>query len=113
MEIVCGAAIILGLLTRLAVIPLIIVLIVALLSTKAPILLGHGFLIFNLPHINRYGFWSMEHEARLDLCMLLACGYLLMAGSGAGSIATRPAAPPPGVIMSSGVCRSGLAPFVV
>lgn len=85
-EIVCGAAIILGLLTRLAVIPLMIVLIVALLSTKVPILLGHDFLIFNLPHINRYGFWSMEHEARLDLCMLLACGYLLVAGSGAGSI---------------------------
>ena len=85
-EIVCGAAIILGLLTRLAVIPLMIVLIVAVLSTKVPILLGHGFLIFNLPHINRYGFWSMEHEARLDLCMLLACGYLLVAGSGAGSI---------------------------
>lgn len=88
-EIVCGAAIILGLLTRLAVIPLMIVLIVALLSTKVPILLGHDFLIFNLPHINRYGFWSMEHEARLDLCMLLACGYLLVAGSGAGSIDTR------------------------
>jgi uncharacterized membrane protein YphA (DoxX/SURF4 family) len=88
-EIVCGAAVILGLLTRLAVIPLILVLIVALLSTKVPILLGHDFLIFNLPHINRYGFWSMEHEARLDLCMLLACGYLLLAGGGAWSIDAR------------------------
>jgi len=42
-EIVCGALIILGLLTRLAAIPLIIDISVAILSTKIPILLGHGF----------------------------------------------------------------------
>src|SRR3546814_21107505 len=36
-EIICGALVILGLLTRLAVIPLIIKMIVALLSTKLPI----------------------------------------------------------------------------
>ncbi len=88
-EIVCGAAVIVGLLTRLAVIPLLIVLIVAVLSTKIPILLGHDFLIFNLPHLNRYGFWSMQHEARVDLCMLLACVYLLVVGSGACSIDAR------------------------
>jgi len=88
-ETVCGAAIILGLLTRLAVIPLMIVLIVASLSTKVPILLGHDFLIFNFPHINRYGFWSMQHEARAGLCMLLASLYLLFAGNGACSIDVR------------------------
>jgi len=88
-EIVCGAAIILGLLTRLAVIPLLVVLIVALVSTKIPILLGHDFLIFHLPRLSRYGFWSMQHEARVDLCMLLACVYLLVAGSGACSIDAR------------------------
>jgi len=88
-EIVCGAAIIAGLLTRLAVIPLLVILFVAVLSTKIPILLGHDFLIFHLPRLNRYGFWSMQHEARVDLCMLLACAYLLIAGSGACSIDAR------------------------
>jgi putative oxidoreductase len=88
-EIVCGAAIIAGLLTRLAVIPLLIILIVAVLSTKVPILLGHDFLIFHLPRLGRYGFWSMQHEARVDLCMLLACLYLLVTGSGACSIDAR------------------------
>jgi putative oxidoreductase len=88
-EIVCGAAIIVGLLTRLAVIPLLIILIVAVLSTKVPILLGHDFLIFHLPRLGRYGFWSMQHEARVDLCMLLACLYLLVTGSGACSIDAR------------------------
>src|SRR5579864_1216710 len=43
-ETVCGALIILGLLTRLAAVPLIIIMIVAILSTKIPILLGHPFL---------------------------------------------------------------------
>ena len=40
-EIVCGSLVLLGLLTRLAVIPLIIDMLVAILSTKVPILLGH------------------------------------------------------------------------
>jgi hypothetical protein len=31
----------------------------------------------------------MQHEARVDLCMLLACVYLLIAGSGACSIDVR------------------------
>ncbi len=85
-ETICGAFIIVGLLTRLAAIPLIIVMIVAIVSTKIPILLGHKFLIFNLPHLNRYGFWSMQHEARADFSMLLGCLYLLIVGSGGWSL---------------------------
>jgi putative oxidoreductase len=88
-ETICGALVILGLLTRLAVIPLIVVMIVAIVSTKIPILLGHKFLIFNLPHLNRYGFWSMLHEARADFCMLLGCLYLLIVGSGGCSLDVR------------------------
>src|SRR5436190_21591008 len=42
-EIVCGSLMLLGLLTRLAAIPLIIDICVALISTKIPIVLGHGF----------------------------------------------------------------------
>jgi putative oxidoreductase len=85
-ETVCGALIILGLLTRLAAIPLIIVMIVAILSTKIPILLGHDFWIFHVPKIARYGFWSMAHEARDDFAMLLGSLYLLIEGGGAWSL---------------------------
>ena len=85
-EIVCGALIILGLFTRLAAIPLIVIMIVAIVSTKVPILLGHDFWIFHLPKLSRYGFWSMMHEARTDFCMLLGSLYLLIEGAGAWSL---------------------------
>ena len=85
-EIVCGTLIILGLFTRLAAIPLIIIMIVAIVSTKVPILLGHDFWIFHPPKLARYGFWSMMHEARTDFCMLLGSLYLLIAGAGAWSL---------------------------
>ena len=42
-EIVCGALLIIGLLTRLAAILLLADISVAIVSTKIPILLGHGF----------------------------------------------------------------------
>ncbi|UPK35116.1 DoxX family protein [Bradyrhizobium sp. 186] len=86
-ETVCGLLIIIGLFTRLAAIPLIIIMIVALISTKLPILLGHDVWIFHLASdINRTGFWSMMHEARADLTMLLGCIYLAMVGAGPWSI---------------------------
>jgi uncharacterized membrane protein YphA (DoxX/SURF4 family) len=85
-EILCGGLIIIGLLTRLATVPLIIIAVVAILSTKIPILLGHDFLMFHLPHLSRYGFWSMLHEARTDFCMLLGCLYLLIVGGGGWSL---------------------------
>ena len=85
-EIVCGALIILGLFTRLAAVPLIVVMLVAIVSTKIPILLGTDFLGFHVPQMARYGFWSMQHEARNDLCMLLGCIYLLIVGGGAWSL---------------------------
>ena len=85
-ETVCGALIILGLLTRLAAIPLIIIMVVAIVSTKIPILLGHDFWIFHVPKLNRYGFWSMSHEGRADFTMLLGSLYLLIDGGGRWSI---------------------------
>ena len=88
-ETICGALIILGLLTRLAAIPLIIIMIVAIVSTKIPIVLGHDFWIFHLPKLQRYGFWSMLHEARADFCMLLGSLYLLIEGAGAWSLDAR------------------------
>jgi uncharacterized membrane protein YphA (DoxX/SURF4 family) len=92
-EIVCGALIILGLFTRLAALPLIVTMVVAILSTKVPILLGHDLWIFHAPDIKRTGFWSMMHEARTDLAMLLGSIYLLIVGGGRWSLDAYFAAP--------------------
>jgi putative oxidoreductase len=81
-ETLCGVLIIVGLFTRLAAIPLIVIMIVAIASTKVPILLGHDFWIFHVPKLPRYGFWSMLHEARADFDMLLGSIYLLIVGAG-------------------------------
>ena len=92
-EIVCGLLIIVGLLTRVAAIPLIITMIVALVSTKLPILLGHDVGPLHLADLKRYGFWSAQHEARADFTMLLGCLYLLIVGSGGWSLDQRLARP--------------------
>jgi putative oxidoreductase len=86
-ETVCGALIIAGLLTRLAAVPLVIIMIVALISTKLPILLGHDVGMFHLSaDMKRVGFWSAMHESRADLTMLLGCIYLLIVGGGKWSL---------------------------
>lgn len=72
-EITCGTLIVLGLLTRLAVIPTITIMIVAIASTKVPILLSGGF-------------WKMAHEARTDWAMLLGSLFLLVVGAGSCSL---------------------------
>jgi putative oxidoreductase len=88
-EIVCGALILLGLLTRVAAIPLIVIMIMAILSTKIPILLGHGFWGFSLRELARYGFWSMAHEMRTDWSMLLGSLFLVIVGAGRVSLDYR------------------------
>jgi putative oxidoreductase len=85
-EIVCGTLIVIGLATRFAVMPLIIIMIVAIIATKIPILLGQDFWLFQVPQMARYGFWSMAHEARNDFCMLLGLFYLMITGAGRWSI---------------------------
>ena len=81
-EVVCGALLIIGLLTRLAALVLLIDISVAILWTKIPVLLGHGFWGFSLPKLPHYGFWSMMHEARTDFSMWLGLLFLLMVGAG-------------------------------
>jgi putative oxidoreductase len=88
-EVVCGALILLGFLTRLAAIPLIVDMLVAIVSTKIPILLGYGFWGFSLRNVPYYGFWGMAHEARTDFSMLLGSLFLLLVGAGAWSIDAR------------------------
>ena len=75
-EIVCGALLIMGLLTRLASIPLIIDILVAIVTTKIPML-------------SKAGFWGTMHEARTDFCMLMGLIFLLLVGSGTLSFDAR------------------------
>ncbi len=88
-EIVCGILLLAGLLTRLAAVPLVINMLVAILSTKIPILLGYGFWGFSLRETAYGGFWGMAHEARTDSCMLLGALFLLLVGAGAWSLDAR------------------------
>jgi len=81
-EAVGGALLLLGLLTRLAAAALIIDMLVAIASTKVPILIGQGYLGFAKPSVPKTGFWSMLHEARTDLSMLLCLVFLLLVGAG-------------------------------
>lgn len=88
-EIVCGTLILIGFLTRFAAIPLIINMLVAILSTKIPILLGHGFWGFSLRNLPYYGVWGMLHESRTDFAMLFGSIFLLIVGGGLWSIDAR------------------------
>lgn len=74
-EIVCGVLILIGLLTRLASIPLIIIMLVAIITTKTEVFLDKGF-------------WEMLHGSRTDWSMLLGSIFLLIEGSGKWSVDT-------------------------
>ncbi len=59
-------------------------MVVAVISTKVPILVGHDVGPFHLTaDIKRVGFWSAQHEARADLTMFLGLLFLLIVGAGA------------------------------
>lgn len=72
-EIICGALLMVGLLTRLATIPLIINITVAIISTKIPMFFSKGF-------------WPAVHESRLDFTMLFCLISLLLVGAGTVSM---------------------------
>jgi putative oxidoreductase len=72
-EVVCGLLILAGLLTRLAAIPLLIDITVAIASTKIPLLINKGF-------------WPMEADARTDYSMLMGLLFLMLAGAGSWSL---------------------------
>ena len=72
-EVVCGALLIVGFLTRLATVPLIITMLIAIFSLGGRIYKASGF-------------WAMAHETRTDYAMLLACLFLLAVGAGPISI---------------------------
>lgn len=75
-EIVFGALLLVGFLTRLATVPLIIDILVAIYSTK-------------IVAFAKFGFWGTLHEARTDVSMLLGLIFLLLVGAGTWSVDER------------------------
>jgi putative oxidoreductase len=72
-EIVCGSLFLMGLITRLATVPLLIDIFVAIYSTK-------------IVTFAKNGFCGSFHEARMDVSMLLGLVFLLLVGAGAWSL---------------------------
>ena len=66
-EILCGMLVLAGLFTRMAVIPLIIIMLTAIATTKFEIL-------------QQQGIWEMMHASRTDWSMLLGSLFLLKNG---------------------------------
>jgi uncharacterized membrane protein YphA (DoxX/SURF4 family) len=75
-EIACGTLLLIGFLTRLAAIPLLAVILTAIVTTKLPMILKNGV-------------WSMLHEARTDISMLLGLVFLMVTGAGSISLDAR------------------------
>jgi putative oxidoreductase len=76
-EIVFGSILLVGLLTRLATVPLLIDMAVAIATTK-------------LPMLAKEGVWKTLHEARTDFSMVLGLVFLLIVGAGRWSLDARP-----------------------
>lgn len=85
-EIIAGLLVLAGLFARAAALPLVINMLVAITSTKVPILFGHGYWIFAHTFAPKTGFWSFLHESRTDLSMLLSSSFLLLVGAGQWSL---------------------------
>ncbi|CAN5477557.1 DoxX family protein [soil metagenome] len=68
MEVLCGLLVLIGLATRAAAIPLAIIMVVAMITTKLP----------QLPD----GFGDFANASRLDITMLLCAIYLIWVGAG-------------------------------
>jgi uncharacterized membrane protein YphA (DoxX/SURF4 family) len=66
-ETICGFLIIIGLFTRLASIPTLIIMLVAIATTKVGIFVNDGF-------------WEMMHASRTDFAMLLGSLFLIFKG---------------------------------
>jgi putative oxidoreductase len=74
-EIACGLMVLIGLFTRLACIPLLIIILTAIATTKIPEIFRPG-----------QGFWFMVSDARTDFAMTMCLLFLLTAGGGLLSI---------------------------
>lgn len=77
-EILCGFLVIIGLATRLANIPLLIINLTAIASTKIPELFRPD-----------QGFWFMVSDGRTDFAMCMGILFLTFVGAGPASLDTR------------------------
>ena len=77
-EIAAGGALILSFYAGDAALLLLMVILTAILTTKAPILLGHPLARFAPPRLEHYGVLSFIHEARTDLAMLFGLVAVLL-----------------------------------
>jgi putative oxidoreductase len=68
-EIFCGILILIGLFTRLAAIPSLVIMVIAFITTKLPLLTYKGF-------------WAFLHEYDKDFCMTMLLILLLIYGGG-------------------------------
>ncbi len=84
-EIVCGTLLLVGLLTRLATLPLLVDILVAIATTKIPLLWRATAVS------SKIGFWAMQAESRTDFAMLMGLLFLLLAGPGPLSLDARAA----------------------
>jgi len=75
-EIACGFLLIIGLFTRLASMPLLVIILVAIYTTKIPTFVHKGF-------------WAAAHDGRADFCMLMGLIFLLIYGAGKYSADSR------------------------
>ena len=69
-EIVCGLLVLIGAYVRIAVVPLLIIICTAIVTTKIPELTHPG-----------QGLWFMVSDARADFAMLMCLLFLLVSGS--------------------------------
>lgn len=77
-EIICGFLLIIGLVTRLASIPLLIINLTAIATTKIPELFRP-----------EQGFWFVVSDGRTDFAMFTGIVFLLLVGGGAWALDAR------------------------
>jgi len=85
-EILAGAFLLAGFLTRGAALTMLVNMTVAIVVTKIPIAFGESFGPFVLRDLSTYGFWSMAHEIRTDFAMWLGSLFLIIRGGGKWSL---------------------------
>jgi uncharacterized membrane protein YphA (DoxX/SURF4 family) len=83
-EILCGSLLIAGLFVRVAALPLFVDMVVAIVTTKLPLLFGPG--PEPIAAAPKTGLWAFAYQARLDLTMLFACAFFVVAGAGLFSL---------------------------
>ncbi|KUJ59509.1 DoxX family protein [Flavobacteriaceae bacterium CRH] len=71
-EVVCGLLLVIGLFTRLASLPLLIIAITAMITTKMSFIKSEGFLEF-------------LHRSTTDWAMIFGCLFLMLKGAGSWS----------------------------